>query len=288
MELNQAEIETLRWTIVIGGSLAILALLCLVSKLWPGWLQKRDLTRFDLIIAAAAALAIGANSTNLWHEQESVITAKFHQTYHDSWWSTAVRQTSWRGQPLLKTPLDLWVVQEIVHERTPDLVIETGTWQGGTAFYLASLFDLMGKGRVVTVDIEKFPTPEHPRIEYLMGSSTAPEIFDQIRARIRPGERVMVTLDSDHSREHVLAEMTLYSQFVTPGDYMIVEDTHLNGRPVRLGGGDPWAAVQEFLAENDDFVADASREKFGMSWNQGGWLRRVDDKELATNRDSRH
>lgn len=274
MNLNLAEIATLRWTLIIGAGLLSLTALYLVSKFRPGWLQKRDLTRFDLIVGVVAALFAGSNFTNLWHERESVIVDKFHQTYHDNWWASAVRKTFWLGQPLLKTPFDLWVFQEIVHERAPDLVIETGTWQGGTAFYCASLFDLMDKGRVVTVDIKKFPTPEHGRIEYLIGSSTAPEIINQIRERIRPGERVMVTLDSDHSREHVLSEMRLYSRFVTPGDYMVVEDTHLNGRPVRLGDGDPWAAVQDFLAENDDFVVDTSREKFGMSWNRGGWLKR--------------
>ena len=285
MQLNLEEIAALRWALIVGGGLSSLALLWLVSKFWPGWLQRRDLSRFDLVVGAIVALAAGVHVTNLWHEREEVIVAKFHQTYHDNWWGTAVRQTFWRGKPLLKTPLDLWVVQEILHERKPDLVIETGTWQGGTAYYLASLFDLTDHGRIVTVDIEKFPTPEHPRIEYLVGSSTAPEIIEQIQERIQPGERVMVTLDSDHSREHVLNELRLYSQFVTPGDYLIVEDTHLNGRPVRLGDGDPWAAVQDFLAETSDFAVDTSREKYGMSWNQGGWLKRVTPGELADNRD---
>ena len=279
MNLNSAEIETLRWALIIGGGVSSFAALYLLSTFRPGWLQKRDLTRFDLIVGLVAALVAGIIFTNLWHERESVITAKFHQTYHDNWWSTAVRQTFWRGQPVLKTPLDLWVLQEIVHERAPDVFIETGTWQGGTALYLASLFDLMDNGRVVTEDIKKFPTPVHERIEYLIGSSTAPEIIDQIEARIQASERVMVTLDSDHSREHVLNEMRLYSKFVTPGGYMIVEDTHLNGRPVLMGKGDPWAAVQDFLAENDDFVVDASREKFGMTWNRGGWLKRVGGEE---------
>ncbi len=279
MNMNLEEIAALRSALFIGAGTLSLAAFYLISKFRPGWLQRRDRTRFDIIIAFVVALAAGAHATNAWHEQESVIVSKFHQTYHDAWWSTAVRETYWRGQPLLKTPLDLWIMQEIVHERAPDLVIETGTWQGGTAFYLASLFDLTKKGRIVSVDIEKYPTPEHERIEYLIGSSTAPEIIEKIRAGIRPGERVMVTLDSDHRREHVLDELRLYSRFVTPGDYLIVEDTHLNGRPVRFGNGDPWAAVQDFLAENSDFVVDTSREKFGMSWNQGGWLKRVSGKQ---------
>lgn len=275
MHLNLGEIATLRWVIAGCGFLLVFGGLFVLAKFSPGWLQTRDRSRFDLVIAAAVALLAGVHATNLWHEREPVITAKFHQMYHDNWWATTVRETSWRGQPLLKTPFDLWVFQEIVHERKPDVLIETGTWQGGTAYFMASLFDLEGHGRILTVDIKKFPTPEHDRIEYFLGSSTAPEIIEQLKSRIEPGERVMVTLDSDHSQQHVLEELRLYSQFVTPGDYLVVEDTHLNGRPVLLGDGDPWAAVQEFLAETDEFEVDTSREKFGMSWNQGGWLRRV-------------
>ena len=86
----------------------------------------------------------------------------------------------------------------------------------------------------------------------------------------------MVTLDSNHEKEHVLNELRIYSELVSVGSYLVVEDTHLNGNSVRIvGDGDPKAAVEEFLKERDDFVADKSREKFLLTWNRGGWLKRV-------------
>lgn len=274
-DLSTGQVETLRWLLIAGGFFLALGSLYAVSKWRAGWLQERTLNRFDLVVGMVVALAAGVHATNLWHEQETVIVENFHQVYVEKWWNSTVRETKWRGNILLKTPLDLWIFQEILYERSPDVVIETGTFRGGTAYYLASLQDMMGKGRVITVDYEKFPTPEHERIEYLLGSSTSPQMIQQVQSLIKPGERVMVTLDSDHSRQHVLEEMRLYGQIVTVGDYMVVEDTHLDGHPVRLGEGDPWSAVRDFLAESDEFVIDESREKFGMTWNRGGWLKKV-------------
>jgi cephalosporin hydroxylase len=129
----------------------------------------------------------------------------------------------------------------------------------------------------VTVDIEDHPAkPKHPRITYLLGSSTSPEILAKIREAIRPGEKVLVDLDSDHHKEHVLNELRLYSPLVTPGSYLIVEDMHFNGHPIlpKWGPG-PTEAVEEFLRSNADFQPDRTREKFGMTFNRGGYLKRL-------------
>lgn len=121
------------------------------------------------------------------------------------------------------------------------------------------------------------PRPKHHRIGYIHGSSTHPGIVEAIRSQIKDGERVLVILDSDHSKQHVLAELRAYNSFVTPGSYLIVEDTNRHGYHLAGGlpEGGPAEAVEEFMQENDEFEVDTSREdKFLMTFNPGGWLRR--------------
>lgn len=203
---------------------------------------------------------------------------RFHRLYYDlhRFGGTWAR-TTWLGVPVLKCPLDLWIYQEILDEVRPDLIVETGTAAGGSALYLASLCDVLGRGRVITVDVADRPgRPAHPRLTYLAGSSVAPETLAAVRARIGAGERVLAILDSDHRFAHVLAELRAYGPLVSPGSYLIVEDSNLNGRPVRPGHGPgPAEAIEAFLGETADFVVDRDREKFLLSFNPGGYLRRV-------------
>jgi cephalosporin hydroxylase len=194
--------------------------------------------------------------------------------YYDS---NVYRRTFWRGVETQKCPLDLWIYQEILQERRPDVIVETGTFSGGSALYLASLFDLLGRGRVITVDIAPQPNrPAHSRITYIEGlSSTSPEAVTKVNAMIRSGEEVMVILDSDHSRDHVLGELRIYGKMVTRGQYLIVEDTNINGHPAlpEFGPG-PMEALDLYLKEDDAFEIDPSREKFYMTFNPRGYLRR--------------
>lgn len=203
----------------------------------------------------------------------------FHRLYYESkdrTWGN----TSWLGQPSLKCPLDLWIYQEILFERRPDLIVECGTFLGASAHFLACMCDLVGNGRVITIDIlerELDRRPRHPRIEYRTGSTTAPEIVAGVKEAIQPGERVMVVLDSNHRKDHVLGELRAYSPLITPGDYLVVEDTNVNGHPVVTHHGPgPMEAVEEFIAGNDEFFIDESREKFFMTFNPRGWLRRAE------------
>jgi cephalosporin hydroxylase len=127
------------------------------------------------------------------------------------------------------------------------------------------------------VDIDPIPDrPSHPRITYLQGSSTAPDVFDRVKAMAASAQRTLVILDSDHSRDHVLAEMNLYADLVSPGSYMIVEDTNVNGHPVlpEFGPG-PMEALDDFLSERSDFVIDRSKEKLLITFNPRGYLRKV-------------
>jgi len=211
----------------------------------------------------------------------------FHYYYYrDS--LTTWGNTAWMGVPLLKLPMDLWTYQEIIHDTKPDLIVETGTNRGGSALYFANLCDIAGRGRIITVDISAPPVeaPQHPRIEYIIGSSTSPEVLERIRSNIQPGERVMVVLDSDHSEPHVRRELDLYSPLVTPGCYLVVEDTNVNGHPVfRSHGPGPMEALNDFLATNKEFSIDLSREKFRITFSPRGWLKRnASAAGAATNR----
>ena len=199
----------------------------------------------------------------------------FHRLYYDSHDSTWAR-TFWRGIPVLKCPLDLWVYQEILVETQPDLIVETGTFGGGSAYYLASICDLLGTGTIVTIDVDpQRELPEHARITYVTGSSVDDEIVADVRRRARRAERVMVILDSDHSRDHVLRELELYGPLVTPGCYLVVEDTNVNGHPVvpHFGPG-PMEELTAFLQTTEDFEIDSSREKLLLTFNPSGYLRR--------------
>jgi cephalosporin hydroxylase len=202
------------------------------------------------------------------------VVEAFHRLYYDT---EVWKDTHWLGVPIQKCPLDLWIYQEILWELRPDLVVETGTFQGGSALFLASMCDLLGRGRVVTIDVHpREGRPAHERIAYLTGSSTDPDVVERVRAMAAPTDRVLVILDSDHSQAHVLAELRAYAPLVSPGSYLIVEDTNVNGHPVLPAfGPGPMEAVREFLAGAADFVADPTREKLLMGFNPGGWLRRV-------------
>lgn len=208
-------------------------------------------------------------------DRRSRVLDRFRTIYYgssDQTWNS----TQWLGHRMLKCPMDLWMYQELFHRLTPDLVVETGTYQGGSAYYFATLFDLLGRGEIITVDVDTDPSrPIHPRITYLTGSSTADEVVAQVRERTRAKQSVVVILDSDHSELHVSRELALYSPLVTPGSYLVVEDTCVNGHPVfpEFGPG-PMEAVEAFLATTDEFEVDRSLERHLITFNPNGWLKR--------------
>lgn len=208
---------------------------------------------------------------------EEAIKGLFHVMYYNSDHTWQAGFTRWQGVPLLQNPLDMWIKQEIIWETAPDLIIETGSAMGGSAlFYVA----VAPKIRVLSIDTqEKFaPGVRHPRITFWKGGSTDPGIIRKVRTAAK-GLRVMVILDSDHAEEHVLKEMELYAGLVSPGCYMIVEDTNLGGNPVIntcVPGRGPMGAVERFMGKDDRFEIDKGREKFYMTFYPNGWLRRKD------------
>ncbi len=207
---------------------------------------------------------------------ERAISDQFHRLYYhvsDRTW----KATHYRGVTTYKCPTDMWMYTELVDRLKPALIIETGTFLGGSALYFADCLDRLGGGEVITVDVQDtLPHPEHPRITYLAGSSTAAETIDEIKRRLPDSGHVLVVLDSDHHQAHVAAELAAYAPMVTVGSYLIVEDTNVNGHPAWPSwGAGPYEAAQEFLAGTDEFVADPACERYFLTQNPGGFLLRV-------------
>jgi cephalosporin hydroxylase len=200
----------------------------------------------------------------------------FHQLYYYSEYQTW-HNTFWLGVPIRKCPLDLWVYQEILFELQPDVIIETGTLFGGSALFFASICDLTGRGRVITIDIEGRPgRPKHGRIQYLNGSSVSEDVVRRVRSLVSQSDRTLAVFDSNHSKDHVLSELRAYAPLITKGSYMIVEDSDNNGHPVvPEHGPGPMEAIEEFLANRSDFVPDRAREKFYLTFNPKGYLKRI-------------
>lgn len=202
----------------------------------------------------------------------------FHRLYYhaaDNIPPQTWRTCTWLGVPAQKCPLDLFVYQQIVYETRPEAIVETGTAAGGSALFLASLCDLLGRGEVLTVDIADHCQARHPRLTRLIGSSVDPAIVAQVRQWVA-GRPAMILLDADHSRDHVLQELHAYSPLVPVGGYLVVEDSNIHGHPVgwQYGPG-PLEAIQEFLRGRDDFVVDREREVHLLTFNPGGYLKRV-------------
>ena len=192
--------------------------------------------------------------------------------------------TTWLGVPLVKTPADILVLQQIIVETRPELIVETGVYVGGSAALFASVQEALGiDGKVIAIDVDLSfvhqRVRDNPRIELLEGSSTDPAIVSHIRAAAKE-KRTMIDLDADHRAHHVLEELRTYSDLVTPNCYLIVEDSWFGGRPVREDAvPGPSEALDAWLAEDQPFESDRWRERYLLTQNPRGYLRRVPDDD---------
>ncbi|HEX3156115.1 MAG TPA: CmcI family methyltransferase [Candidatus Angelobacter sp.] len=205
--------------------------------------------------------------------------------YHLWYYNTAVwRQTTWMGVHTLKSPMDMWNYQEILVSLQPSVIIEFGTNEGGSALFFSSVMRQIGRPYVIiSVDIAASGISEKTKsdsnIRLLTASSSSLEVRKTIQDLRHnfPGPAFAI-LDSDHSKEHVLAEMVSLRDILVAGDYMIVEDSNINGHPVlRSFGPGPYEAIQEYIRKYpQDYEQDFERErKFGFSFAPNGFLRRL-------------
>jgi cephalosporin hydroxylase len=200
------------------------------------------------------------------------------------------------GRPIIQLPEDMFLLQEAVYGVKPDVIIETGIAHGGSLIFYASLCKAMDRGRVIGVDIEIRPGNRaaieghelFPYITLVEGSSIDPQVVGQVRAKVRPGDKVLVMLDSNHSRDHVLAELTAYADLVNKGSYIVAADgimQDLVGAPRSQpdwGWNNPRQAVVEFLAGRSDFILEVPPKTFNegaiecpVTYWPGAWLRRI-------------
>lgn len=205
------------------------------------------------------------------------IRDQFHIDYYNSGvvWDGS---TKWRGQHIEKYPSDLISYQEILYECKPDIIIEAGTRFGGSARFLGDICELFGHGKIVSLDVEAMATPEHPRVTYINGDSGDAELASKLMAEHKTADdqKVMVILDSNHTQSHVLRELEAWAKYVSVGQYLVVEDTNINSHPVQQGWGPgPWEALDVWHPNHPEFQIDESREKFLITANPRGWLKRV-------------
>jgi cephalosporin hydroxylase len=202
---------------------------------------------------------------------------------------------SWMGRPVIQLPEDMIRMQEVVHRVAPDVVLETGVAHGGSLVYYASLLKAMEKGRVIGVDVEirthnRIAIEGHalaPLITLVEGDSVSPEVVERVKSLIHAGETVLVILDSNHSKRHVLAELEAYHDLVSPGSYIVATDGIMRQvHDVPRGNlewlaDNPTAAASEFAARHPEFCVEQPDWPFNESelrrnvthW-PGAWLRR--------------
>jgi cephalosporin hydroxylase len=229
-------------------------------------------------------------------------SAEAFRILSDAWIDAALRVKhlytfTWMGRPVIQFADDLLRLQEIVYRVQPDVIIETGVAHGGSLIFHASLCKVLGRGRVIGVDIEIRPHnraaieahPLSPFITLFEGSSIDPAIVSGVKAAIAPGETVLVFLDSNHTKAHVRAELDAYAPLVAPGSYIVAMDGHVMEAAASApraaadwATNNPNAAVREFASEHPEFMIETSSFLFNestlteaMTGFYGGVLKRI-------------
>ena len=222
-----------------------------------------------------------------------------HQWLKVGWNEKHVYTFSWMGRPVIQLPEDMIRIQEVIYRIKPDVIVETGVAHGGSLIYYACLCKAMDKGRVIGIDIEIRPhnrtaIESHELTSYITlieGDSTDDKIVDQVRALVKPNETVLVILDSDHTKQHVLNELNAYSSLVTKDSYIVATDGSMKDLHDVPRGNPEWiwdnpaAAALEFIAKNQEFMIEQPEWMFNESeltdnithW-PGAYLRRIQSK----------
>ncbi len=215
--------------------------------------------------------------TKSWFES----SVKFEYSYH----------FTWLGRPIIQYPQDIMALQEIIWKVKPDLIIETGIARGGSLMFSASILQLLGKGKVLGIDIKIRPENKKKiqqhflwkRISMIEGSSIDKKTIDKVYKFAKGKKRVMVVLDSNHTHEHVLNELKAYSPLVSKNSYLVVFDTIIEDLPKKIESKQPWSkgnnpktALLEFLKHNKQFKIDKEIEnKLMISVAPSGYLQKI-------------
>jgi cephalosporin hydroxylase len=225
------------------------------------------------------------------HKNEKSLKKDALQWTRTAWENKMDYEISWFGIPIIQNPYDILLMQELIFKLKPDLIIETGIAHGGSLLFYASLFELLGKGKVIGVDIDirehnKQLIEKHPffkRVKMFEGSSTDEKILSKIRKLVKPTDVVLVLLDSDHTSDHVYAELNAYKNFVSKDSYIVVFDTFapylvgLKGAKDHFETDNAMNAVKRFVKKNNkEFVIDKSFNKFYVSSLPDGFLKRIE------------
>jgi cephalosporin hydroxylase len=233
-------------------------------------------------LSALASLGAGFPEDAAWSGQPDAAritaameAAQFERTEHHN---------SWLGVEMLQFPGDLMTYQQLIVDAQPDVVVETGTLKGGLSLYLATVLSAMSPdAKLVTIDIDdsgwKQTLADYPlrqslldRIHFIAGDSVGKDTWKSLQPHVR-NKKVLVILDSLHSRSHVLKELNLYSQLVPVGSYIVVNDTHLDGTEWVKPNRGPYAAVREFAAAHPEF--EIVQQRFMVSCIHQGVLKRL-------------
>lgn len=237
------------------------------------------MTEFQGNIRAIVAAAVAGLAVYSYSIQPATVQDRFAQiVYADK---NALWSNQWFGIPTWQNPNDAWIIQEIISETKPEFIVETGTFRGGSAVLWATILrEVNAAGRVITIDIEDMSDRARNleisrMITFIIGSSTDKKVVSHI-ADLTRGKRVLVILDSNHSRDHVLNELKSYSEMVSVGSYIVVQDSNVNGHPVYSNHGPgPMEAIEAFLASNENFAPDRERERLMHTTNPKGYLKRL-------------
>ena len=228
--------------------------------------------------------------------QNEALKSSAHQFLKDSLAPKYSYNFSWLGRPIIQYPQDMIAMQEIIWEVKPDLIIETGIAHGGSLIFSAAMLELVAvctgiEGEVVGIDIDIRPhnrkaIEEHPmykRISMIQGSSIAPEIVAQVAEKTKGRKRILVCLDSNHTHDHVLAELEAYAPLTAVGSYCVVFDTVVEDMPRELSGDRPWGpgnnpktAVFEYLKAHPEFEIDRGiQNRILITVAPEGYLKRI-------------
>jgi cephalosporin hydroxylase len=195
---------------------------------------------------------------------------------------------SWLGRPIIQLPEDLVMIQEVIFRVRPDVLIETGVAHGGGCVFYACLFETLGHGRVIGIDIEIRPhnrraLEEHflkKRITLIERSSTDPKTIEEVKQLVGKDQKVMVVLDSNHSKSHVLQELELYAPLASPGSYIVAADGNMDELASVPGGKPEWmtdnprSAVRQFLRTHPEFEIDPEPTRLGVTYWPDAYLKR--------------